>query len=181
MQMAVLLWLVPGLVLSFGRWADFDGYHIDDVVTGLGGARGFAVDTSATPVNVNITLNFGSVTPNPAFVDVGQTVTFTCDAVCNIFCIFTETDGLIPGISPFSLAVSPGATSAPLGPATSAGSISYRAEDLEQVCGPYSAEIFTTARVPAFHGRTGSILLVLLMATGGLTATVWQRRRATRA
>jgi hypothetical protein len=90
-------------------------------------------DASAANVNVTLSLS-GGMAPDPAIINVGDTVTFTCDTSCGLMCSWTELSGSIPGISPFSGTTPTATTSGSFGPATAAGSLEYQAIDSHTGC-----------------------------------------------
>jgi cysteine-rich repeat protein len=98
-----------------------------------------AVGGAVKAANVDVILDCGAcaANPDPAILDVGDTLTFTCpaEACAPPECIVFDNGGSISGITPFTQFIPTGETGSPLGPAT-AGAEYAVAFVLNDLCFP---------------------------------------------
>ena len=94
------------------------------------------------------------IQPEQALIGICDTVTFSCDSACG--CSATDTfNGFIAGISGFGgVGLANGETSAPLGPATGAGWISYAAF----VCSPAGQYFIVADSGPTIRMREPKVV-----------------------
>jgi len=112
--------------------------------------------------NVEVVLACGGCQtfPDPAVLDMGDTLTLTCAPDCGASgCIVSDNGGAISGVTPFNQFLSAGETGVALGPATAPGEY---------------AAILVANNVcfPAFHGSLQTAVDVSTLPSSGVVV-VW--------